>query len=112
MLPSGLLVMHNDAVYRTSGNRLYPLISWNAALSWNQYIVILDDDGEYYIEKQNIGFRPGSILEYNKVFYIIEGNIKRQMSNEYMERYKFNEFESILITQYELDFHKTGDPIG
>lgn len=103
--------MHDDAVYRTSGTKLYPLISWKAVESWNQYILVLNDP-EYTVETKNIGFRPGSILEYNNIFYIIEGNTKRQMSKEYMDKYGFNDFEKISVTQYELDFHKTGDPLG
>ena len=110
--PNGVLVEHDEQIYRVSDDKLYPLASWRAVLSWGQPIVSADFVYDYEISETKIGFRPTSVIQsVDGKSYFIDGNKKRYISTPDFWDLGFNEFESIKVSDEELAIHKDGEPI-
>lgn len=110
--PSGVLVHFDDKFYRVSDSKLHEIISWNAVMSWGQAILVSDFIFDYEVSEAKIGFRPTSLLKgMDNRFYFIEGNKRRIVSTPEFWELGFNEFEAILVSDEELNFHKEGEPI-
>lgn len=107
--PNGVLVEHDGMVYRVSNDTLHPLISWNAVLSWGQFILPIESLDDYTVSEAKIGFRPGSILKCGKDLYFIDGARRVKLTRKQFNEYGFNEFELIEITEEELGFHKEAE---
>jgi len=116
LYPSGVLIAYDDVIYRVQGDSLLPLVSWNAALSWNQPIIVADDEtveDNYDISKQKLGFRPTSIIKSQTgTRYFIDGVQKRRIDEDEFRMLGFNDHETIDVLDFELAFHPMGDPIG
>lgn len=116
LYPDGLMIVYDDAIYRVQRRSLLPLMSFDAAMSWNQPIFNADIDlieDEYEVLKNKLGFRPGSIVSSKDGdTYYIEGVTKRKVTKHAYRHIGFNDFETIVVTDSELAFHPTGDEIG
>ncbi|QLF83321.1 hypothetical protein SEA_NICEHOUSE_77 [Rhodococcus phage NiceHouse] len=116
LYPSGVLVEYDGSIYRVQGETLLPLLSWNAATSWNQPILVADEEtieDNYDIVKQKLGFRPATVIKsVDGKQYFVDGVKKRPVDKHAFRLLGFNDFESIEVEDYELAFHPTGDPIG
>lgn len=114
--PSGILINYDGWIYRVQGDTLLPLVSWNAALSWNQPILEADEEEVedfYDISKQKLGFRPTSVLKSKDGdLFFVEGTLKRKLDKYAFRELGFNSFESIAVEDSDLAFHPLGDPIG
>lgn len=113
--PDGVLVEDDEQIYRVSGKSLIPLISWSAVVSWGQPILVAQKDiiSDYVISPAVLGFRPGSVLESfttGQKYFIADGK-KRLITNPAFWELGFNDFETILVSDAELEIHKDGEPI-
>ena len=114
--PNGVLVDYDGLICRTSDNTLYPLISWEAALSWGQPILpgsrsILD---VYQVSNAKIGFRPGSVIRsaMTDKTYFIEGTEKRLVTSSNFWNLGFAEFEVQVVAEDDIVWHEEGEDIG
>ena len=116
LYPDGLVLEYDDQVYRINGNTLLPFVSWNAACSWGQPIIVADEEiieDNYDVSRQKLGFRPGAVVRSKDgKFYYIEKSKKRELSDHAFRLIGFNAFEVLDATDEELAFHPTGDIIG
>lgn len=115
-LPNGILVEFGGWIYRVSkGTTLYPLLSWRAVESWSQPIISIDTlDQEVVVAESRIGFRPGSLLKATSdgKFYFIDGGGKRLVSTPDFWELGFQKSTAIEVSDVELNFHTTLEPIG
>lgn len=114
--PNGVLVNYDGWVYKVTGKDvLTPLVSWNAALSWNQPIIEADDEtieDNYDISAKKLGFRPATVVaSVDGDRWFIEGSKRRQLDKVQFRLLGFNDYETIRVEDFELDFHPVGDPI-
>ncbi len=111
--PNGVLVEHDQIIYRVSENILHPLLSWRATVSWGQPILPAEFIYDYEVSPLRIGFRPTSILQstVDGKYYFIEGNKKRLITTPDFWDLGFDEFEVLVVSQEELEFHKNGEDI-
>lgn len=114
--PNGVLVEYDDWVYKvTQEDVLTPLVSWSAALSWNQPILAGDEDtieDNYDISPKKLGFRPSTVVKSkDQDYYYIDGKQRRKLDKVQLRLLGFNEFEILEVEDKELDFHPIGDPI-
>lgn len=111
--PNGVLVENDQLIYRVSGNTLHPLLSWRAAVSWGQPIIQAEYIYDYELSELKIGFRPTTIVQsvVDGKIYFIEGNKKRLITTPDFWDLGFNEFEIIIVSQDELEFHKNAEDI-
>ena len=117
LYPSGLLINYDGWVYKVQGASLLPLVSWSAAMSWNQPILAADEDlveDNYDISKQKLGYRPTTVVRSTDgTKYYIDGINKRKMDKFAFRLLGFNDFETVEIDDQDLKFHPTGaDLIG
>ena len=116
LYPDGLMVVYDDIIYRVQRKNLLPLLSFDAAMSWGQPILMADDEvieNNYEISKQKLGFRPGSVISSKDGdVYYIEGVSKRQVTKYAYRQLGFNDYDKVTVSDTELMFHPTGDQIG
>lgn len=111
MYPNGTLVTYENTVYRISDSKLIELISWRAALSWNQPFVPLHSDLDFDKSSAKLGFRPTTMIKYAEQYYIIEANKRRLVASPDFWDLGFNKFEAIEVSKEELEFHKIGEDL-
>jgi hypothetical protein len=114
--PVGILVDYDGLICRTSDDTLYPLISWEAALSWGQPILpgnqsVLD---AYEVSTSKIGFRPGSVIRsaMTDKTYFIEGPQKRLIISVDFWNLGFNDFETQVVAEDDILWHEDGEVIA
>ena len=116
LYPDGIMIVYDDAIYRVQRKSLIPLMSFDAAMSWNQPIFNADEEtieNEYEISSKKLGFRPGTVISSKDGdVYYIEGTVKRRVNQHAYRLIGFNDFEKIRVQDFELAFHPTGDDIG
>ena len=111
--PNGVLIEHDQIIYKVSGDKLHPLLSWRAALSWHQPIVPAEIIYDYEISTARLGFRSTTLVQsvVSGSVYFIDGSKKRLIATPDFWELGFNKFEIIVVSQEELDFHIDGEPI-
>lgn len=115
--PNGILVEVDGWVYRVSGSTLLPLVSWKAAQSWNQPIIVGQPDllEGFEVATSKLGFRGTTVLESFTTGkkYFVDGAYKRLINDpDAWEALGFNDYENYLVSDEELEFHPVGEPIG
>ena len=111
--PNGVLIEHDQLIYRVSGNTLNPLLSWRAAVSWGQPILPAEIIYDYEVSTLKLGFRPTTIIQsvVDGRCYFIEGNKKRLITTPDFWDLGFEKYEIVVVSQEELDFHKNAEDI-
>jgi hypothetical protein len=111
--PNGVLVEYDQKVYKVLDGWLYPMLSWRAVCSWGQSIVHAEFIYDYELSESRVGFRPCSIIRsvIDGKSYFIEGTKKRLITTPDFWDLGFNDYEIIVVSQEELDFHKDGQDI-
>lgn len=113
--PNGILVEKGGWVYRVANDTLIPLSSWRAVESWQQPILVGEEDllDGYTVSSAKLGFRPASVVESFTTGkkYFIEGTVKRLISNPDFWELGFNEWENLICSDDEINFHADGEPL-
>ena len=113
LIPSGLAVKTDKAIYWIKDGKRYKLISDRAAKSWCFTTVNATEQavaGMKLVGK--LGFRDGSLIKNiaDGKMYLISQNKKRHIVDpDSFDRYGLNRKSVIEVSEAEADMHTTGD---
>ena len=113
LIPSGLAVKTDKAIYWVKDGKRYKLISDRAAKSWCFTTVNATEQavaGMKLVGK--LGFRDGSLIKNiaDGKMYLISQNKKRHIVDpDSFDRYGLNRKSVIEVSEAEADMHTTGD---
>lgn len=113
LIPSGLAVKTDKAIYWVKDGKRYKLISDRAAKSWSFTTVNATEEavaGMKMVGK--LGFRDGTLIKNiaDGKMYLISQNKKRHIVDpDSFDRYGLNRKSVIEVSEAEADMHTTGD---
>lgn len=113
LIPSGLAVKTDKAIYWVKDGKRYKLISDRAAKSWSFTTVNATEEavaGMKLIGK--LGFRDGTLIKNiaDGKMYLISQNKKRHIVDpDSFDRYGLNRKSVIEVSEAEANMHTTGD---
>jgi hypothetical protein len=113
LIPSGLAVKTDKAIYWVKDGKRYKLISDRAAKSWSFTTVSATEEavaGMKMVGK--LGFRDGTLIKNiaDGKMYLISQNKKRHIVDpDSFDRYGLNRKSVIEVSEAEANMHTTGD---
>jgi len=113
LIPSGLAVKTDKAIYWVKDGKRYKLISDRAAKSWSFTTVNATEEavaGMKMVGK--LGFRDGTLIKNiaDGKMYLISQNKKRHIVDpDSFDRYGLNRKSVIEVSEAEANMHTTGD---
>ena len=113
LIPSGLAVKTDKAIYWVKDGKRYKLISDRAAKSWSFTTVNATEEavaGMKMVGK--LGFRDGTLIKNiaDGKMYLISQNKKRHIVDpDSFDRYGLNRKSVIEVSEVEANMHTTGD---
>lgn len=115
LIPSGLAVKTDKAIYWVKDGKRYKLISDRAAKSWSFTTVNATEEavaGMKMVGK--LGFRDGTLIKNiaDGKMYLISQNKKRHIVDpDSFDRYGLNRKSVIEVSEAEANMHTTGDSL-
>lgn len=113
LIPSGLAVKTDKAIYWVKDGKRYKLISDRAAKSWSFTTVKATEEAVAAMKMVGkLGFRDGSLIKNiaDGKMYLISQNKKRHIVDpDSFDRYGLDRRSVIEVSEAEANMHQSGD---
>lgn len=110
--PDGSVVVTESGRWYIKGKYKFLIPTERVFLSWSFPLVVQGTDSAIskYLKNGKLGFRTGTILWNDGIYYVVSGNVKRKISGpDFFLTHGIDPQRAVWVEDSELALHKTGE---